>query len=949
MSEIGAAGREGTVVLERDGELAELDSVFAHAREGHGSVAVLEGPAGEGKSTLLAAAAQRAEAAGLLVLSARGGDLEREFPFGVMRQLFELALARADAARRSVLLAGAAAPAQQALGLGAPEAEAGIAEGPAVLHALYWLVVNLSASGPLLLAVDDAHWADVSSLRALDYIARRIADLPVALVVTLRPDEPGAPVHVLGPLLAAPDALRERLRPLGPESVAQIVRSRLPEADDATCSAAHVVTAGNPLYLQELLRSVTLDGSGPARLALNAVAIPSLGDSVVRRIARVAPEAAALARAMAVLGDGTRLETAAALAGLERQEAGRIAHQLRRIEVLSAEDPFDFVHPLVLRSVYDAMSVTERDAAHEAAGNLLAEAAAPVEAVASHLGAITPNGSACVATTLMAAGQRAVAQAAPDEATRWFGRALAERAPEPPPAQLLAQLGLSEAALRDSAAIGHLHEALAQADDARMRAQVATALADILVLSGRWEEAMDVVMSHRRALAADDDEGQAQLAAAELVLAAYSPRLAGLSDLDPDSLTSLAGGTSWAAHALAAALAVRAAHGNQPTSRVLELLDLALGGDVLVQEPGPAGWPIGNVLIALIDVDEYDRALALSDAIIAIARRVGSTSTVILASDHRGWIHARTGNLALAEADLRPGLETALEGGLPTVAATQFFYLTDALLERPSLSDIVDIVESYDDGPTIAGTWPSAALSVTRGRLRLAHRDQVNGLEDLRRTANLSLDMGPRVWPLRSALALALPPADRAEALALAREELELARATGLSRPHGIALRALGILEGGKPGMERLRESVDVLENSAARLEYARALIELGAALRRAHQRSEARRPLRAGLELARDCGAPRLADRARDELKAAGGRPPRDGPGGPETLTASELRVARLAADGATNAEIAQELYVSLKTVETHLSNAYGKFGLSGRGSRARLNQALGPERLAS
>ena len=946
---MGTAGRGETVMLEREGELAELDSVFARARDGQGSVAVLEGPAGEGKSTLLAVAAERAQAAGLSVLSARGGELEREFPFGVMRQFFELSLARADAARRSVLLAGAAAPAQQALGLGAPEAEAGIAEGSAVLHALYWLVVNVSASGPLLLAIDDAHWADVSSLRALDYIARRVADLPVALVITLRPDEPDAPAHVLGPLLAAPNAVRERLRPLGPGSVALIVRRCLPEADDATCRAAHKVTAGNPLYLQELLRSVTLDGNSPAELALDDVAIPSLGDSVVRRIARVAPEAAALARAMAVLGDGTRLETAAALADLERDEAGRIAHQLRRIEVLSAEDPFAFVHPLVLHSVYDAMSVTERDAAHEAAGKLLVEAGAPADAVAAHLAALTPNGSATVARTLMAAGQRAVAQAAPDEATRWFGRALAEQAPEPPAAWLLAKLGFSEAALRDGAAIGHLHEALAQADDARLRTQVATALADVLVLSGRWEGAMDLVMSHRRTLAADDDEGQAQLSAVELMVAAYSPRLADRSDLDPDSLTPLAEGPSWAAHALAAALAVTAAHRNEPTARVLELVDLALDGDVLVHDLGHARWPIGNVLIALIDVDEYDRALALSDAVIASARCAGSTSTVILASDHRGWIHARMGNLALAEAELRPGLDSALEGGLSTVAATQFFYLADALLERPSLSDIADVVESFDGGPTIARTWPSAALSFTRGRLRLARRDRVNGLEDLRRTVDVSLDMGPRVWPLRSALALALPPVDRAEALALAQEELELARATGLARPHGIALRALGLLEGGESGMERLRESVEVLETSAARLEHARALIDLGAALRRANRRSEARRPLRAGLELARDCGAPRLARRARDEFKAAGGRPPRDRSGGREALTASELRVARLAADGATNPEIAQELYVSLKTIETHLGRAYGKLGLSGRGSRARLNQALGPERLAS
>jgi DNA-binding CsgD family transcriptional regulator len=298
---------------------------------------------------------------------------------------------------------------------------------------------------------------------------------------------------------------------------------------------------------------------------------------------------------------------------------------------------------------------------------------------------------------------------------------------------------------------------------------------------------------------------------------------------------------------------------------------------------------------------------------------------------------------------LRPGVEMALEAGMPTVAATQFFYLQDPLLERPSLGDLADAVVSFDGGAAIRGTWPEAALSFTRGRLRLARHDQSGGLEDLRRTAELSLDMSPRVWTLRSVLALALPPAERAEALSLAHEEVELARATGLARPQGVALRALAMLEGGEAGIGRLRESVELLQTSPARLELARALVELGAALRRGNRRTDARAPLEAGLELARECGAPRLAERCRDELKAAGGRVPRDRSGGREALTASELRVARLAANGATNAVIAQELFVTLKTVETHLSNAYGKLGLSGRGSRMRLNQALEPERLVS
>src|SRR4051794_33444035 len=244
---MGAAGRGETAVLEREGQLSELDSLFRRAQDGRGAVAVLDGPAGEGKSTLLAATMERAENAGLCVRNARGGELEREFPFGVMRQLFEPVLVRAEAEQRAELLDGAAAPAQWALGLESAEAGPSFAEGPAVLHAFYWLTVNLSASAPLVLAVDDAHWADVSSLRALDYIARRISDLPAALVVAVRPDEPGTPEHVLGPLLSTPGAVRARLRPLGAESVAQIVHSRIPEADEATCRAAHEATAGNPL------------------------------------------------------------------------------------------------------------------------------------------------------------------------------------------------------------------------------------------------------------------------------------------------------------------------------------------------------------------------------------------------------------------------------------------------------------------------------------------------------------------------------------------------------------------------------------------------------------------------------------------------------------------------------------------------------------------------------
>jgi DNA-binding CsgD family transcriptional regulator len=235
-------------------------------------------------------------------------------------------------------------------------------------------------------------------------------------------------------------------------------------------------------------------------------------------------------------------------------------------------------------------------------------------------------------------------------------------------------------------------------------------------------------------------------------------------------------------------------------------------------------------------------------------------------------------------------------------------------------------------------------LLEVRGRLRWQRGNHGGALADLRRCAetNARVCPSPCYSSWRSELALVLP-ADDDSARELIEEELALARATGLARPTGIALRAAGVRSGGEAGIGLLRESVEVLGKCEARLERARALVELGASLRRLNHRIDAREPLAEAMDLARRCGADRLADRARDELLAAGARPRRTALDGVEALTASELRVTRLAARGLPNEAIAQELYVSRKTVETHLSHAYVKLGLSGQGAREDLRHALG------
>jgi len=162
----------------------------------------------------------------------------------------------------------------------------------------------------------------------------------------------------------------------------------------------------------------------------------------------------------------------------------------------------------------------------------------------------------------------------------------------------------------------------------------------------------------------------------------------------------------------------------------------------------------------------------------------------------------------------------------------------------------------------------------------------------------------------------------------------------------GIALRCLGLVIGPRTGIELLEESAEVLDGSGARLEHARSLCELGAALRRAGSRREGQQPLREALDLAVQCGADALAARTREELNAAGARPRRDRIHGRDALTASELRVAKLAARGATNRDIAQALFLTQRTVETHLTHAYRKLDI---GSRAQIAAALDAEHEAT
>ena len=308
---------------ERERELAAVEVLLEH----RGGMLLLEGRAGIGKTSLVEVACSRADELGLEVVRARGSELESGFAFGVVRQLFERRLAGAGEGEREALLAGPAAAVRPLLS-GQLAAQPAGDSWFAVLHGLYWLVVNLAVSRPLLIAIDDAHWADEPSLRWLAYLAPRLEGLAAGMLVALRQGDPA----VMGaPLLAVRAEAAMVLRPalLGEEAVSAVVRAAVGgEASDELCAAVYLACGGNPLYLTELLRAADLSG-----LPLAALEVAGAHAALFRWVDAVD----AIERALAELGETdqeltARLEGELVVCGLhDARRAPRVAPVLARL------------------------------------------------------------------------------------------------------------------------------------------------------------------------------------------------------------------------------------------------------------------------------------------------------------------------------------------------------------------------------------------------------------------------------------------------------------------------------------------------------------------------------------------------------------------------------------------------------------------------------------------
>jgi hypothetical protein len=318
----------------------------------------------------------RGAAAGLTALSARGGELDRAFAWGVVRQLFDRALAGSSPEQRAALFADSAALARPAFGLGvgaAVSAETSFS----TLHGLYWLTVNLAQGAPVLLAIDDLHWADRPSLRYVLHLASRISELPILLVLATRPvgSEPAAEAELLARLAAEPACQSLPLAPLSEPACAELVRDRLTsQAEDEFCLACYEMTRGNPFLIGALIDSLVAEGAPPTAEGaahVRRLTPSSVSRTVLVRLATLPPGALSLARALAVLGTRAEFRLVRRLARLGSEDAAEVAGALVRAKIIRDGAAMEFVHPLVRAVIYADLPAAERNRWHQRATELL--------------------------------------------------------------------------------------------------------------------------------------------------------------------------------------------------------------------------------------------------------------------------------------------------------------------------------------------------------------------------------------------------------------------------------------------------------------------------------------------------------------------------------------------------------------------------------------------------
>lgn len=950
-------------ILERETEVRAIqhaldalcgDPVNGSGRR-RGGVLVFAAGAGLGKTTLLAEARRRAGERGCAVLSARGGEQEKQVPFHVVRQLIQPTFAAMSEDEHREILGhwyGIVAP---AIGLTAPQP--GAAPDPqGVRDGLDWVATRLSVrSTAVVLVLDDAHWADAESLAWLTAFAARAEELGMLIVVACRPDELPSEAAVLHTLASRHGARPHQLEPLTPSAVARIVRDALGDgADDPFCRECWAITGGNPFEVVELTAKGRDRGLTPQQEnipQLRDLASAVKGSGLIERLEQLGPSTVRLAWAAAVLGTGISTRIAASVAAIGDAQISEAIGQLHAARILTVlttvkrDEVVEFFHPLIATAVYRSMPAGVRVAMHGMAARTVIDAGLGAAAAARHMLEMHPEGDPWVVQQLRQAARENFSAGAPDAARRYLARALREPPDPQDRAQVLFELGSASLLHEPATTVNHLRAALEEPETEQgLREAVTYRLAQALAHTGELAQAAELLADETRrttsartklrmqaeqfkwnAVRVDEQDSPAR----SRLLAQFAKRLTG-RDLAERHILGM---RAW-----------DGAMRGEPCATALYFAEQALEGGLSWTDQD-FGFEVPVVVaITLMYCDQPGRAEELfNDGIAEFEERGWRGAHLSFAYTLLGYIRYRRGRLAEAEDFVRQGLEIANRVGHDIPA--QWYAigtLIETLLARGQIAEAQAFADSYDVGKVFPNAVVYPDPQAVWGKLLLArgmHEEAERQLAEAGQRLDSRGTRNPSWSPWQLDLALAQAKHQPEKARATAQEAAARARTFGTASVIGHALRVQAATTDPAESVALLQEAVEHLEQSPAAYELAHALIDHGTALHAVGDLERAARQLYSGMEAATACGAEALATRARSELAAAGLRPRRRQVPEQDTLSTAESAAARRAAVGLDNAAIAAELGTSEHAVSKLLSAVFTKLGTD----RVGLRRALG------
>ncbi|CAL9368948.1 hypothetical protein SUDANB56_00797 [Streptomyces sp. enrichment culture] len=892
MTEVRPPAAPSAALWERDEELAaiaEAVDVLCADRHSPGTLLVLRGEAGLGKTALLAETRRIAEQRGCTVWSARGGETLRTVPFNVVRQLLQPALVSMLPEEAREYLGDWYGIAGPALGIADPGD--GQADPQGVCEGLVAAVRRLARRDwPLVLLIDDAHWADQETLYWLAAFAERLADLSVLVVVARRPGEiTGVSARHLDAVAEAAGRPVTSLSALTPEAAAGLTRATLGEtADAAFCREVWAVTGGNPYETVELLAKVQDSELEPVEAhagELRELNRSARGGGLVARLEELGIDATRFAWAAAILGDGITVGLVAQLATLGHEEAVRCAERLRGARILTVRDPasagpdeLEFVHPLIETAVYNSIPDALRRAMHGIAARIVTDSGRGAAAAARHLLEVHPDDDEELVWQLREAAREHLAVGAPDAARRCLERALEEPPRPEVHVHVLHELGSATFLTAPARTIGHLRTALGMPGlDGDRRVDAVIRLSQALLHNDQMEEAVRTVEAEAARMPAGPTRMRLQAVqfmwegvhAGESLTPGRSERLA--------QLAATCTGRDNAERALLILRGFDAMMRGENAEEIVEICDRALVNGRLA--PG-LGWTDNEWGVELLLMlassyaytDRLDRAEALySEALQAYDTAGWGGGHLVLAHAYVGLAHRRRGRLEAAENSLRESLRLAerVGRGLP-LYWTATCNLVDTLLARGHVDEAWAMAERHGFAPPYPSTVVLPDPRSVRGRLLLAvgrTKEGVNELEAAEKAAAARGHHHPVHVFAAADLARALATEDPARAARLAVDLRRRAERLGTDTAIGEALRVAAALETGQRAVRLAGQAVTYLESSPCQYEHAAARIEYGVLARSAPD-------LERGVALARSCGADGLVERARTELATGAGLP---------------------------------------------------------------------------